>query len=152
MVQLNELKLTYLPKQIDFKHDMFEATIRNSKDIFTACRHLFSDATISLFEEFIILLLNRSNKIIGFSRISSGGVSGTVVDAKMVFMTALKCSPCSSLVLLHNHPSGNLKPSQQDINLTKKLVKAGKLLDIDVIDHLIISTCGFLSFADEGLM
>lgn len=102
-------------------------------------------------EEFWILLLNRANKVISKKQISQGGVSGTVVDAKIVFKEALACL-ASSIILAHNHPSGNLKPSQADLDLTKKLKQAGKTMDISVLDHLIITDQGYLSFADEGLI
>lgn len=102
-------------------------------------------------EEFYIILLNRANKVLGWYKVSEGGMSGTVVDPKLVFSIALK-SLASSLVLAHNHPSGNLKPSNEDINLTKKLKEAGALLEIPVLDHLILTTDGYFSFGDEGMM
>lgn len=102
-------------------------------------------------EEFWILLLNRSNRVIAREQISRGGVAGTVVDAKMIFKKALEVL-ASSIILCHNHPSGNLKPSQADLAITKKLKKAGESLEISVLDHLIISELGYFSFADEALM
>jgi DNA repair protein RadC len=102
-------------------------------------------------EEFWILLLNRANKVIGKKQISSGGVSGTVVDAKVVFKEAIE-QLASSIILSHNHPSGNLKPSQADLDLTKKLKAAGKTMDIAVLDHLILTDKGYFSFADEGFL
>lgn len=102
-------------------------------------------------EEFWILLLNRSNTVTSKYRISTGGVSGTVVDAKMVFKTAVE-NLASSIILCHNHPSGNLQPSQADIDLTQKLKKAGVTLDCLVLDHLIIGRKGYYSFADEGML
>lgn len=102
-------------------------------------------------EEFWTLLLNRSNLVIKKQLISSGGVSGTVADPKMIFKTALS-ELASSIILIHNHPSGNLKPSQQDINLTKKMSEAGKLLEIPVLDHIIFTNESYFSFADEGMM
>ena len=102
-------------------------------------------------ESFAVLLLSRANKILGLSWISLGGVSGTVVDAKIIFQIALK-TLASSLLILHNHPSGQLIPSQADLNITKKIKDGGKLLDIDVLDHLIITSEGYYSMADEGVM
>jgi DNA repair protein RadC len=102
-------------------------------------------------EEFWILMLNRANKIIGKHPVSQGGIAGTVVDAKMVFKPAVEHS-ASSVILCHNHPSGNLKPSNEDIKLTKKLQDAGTNLDVKVIDHIIVSDSGYFSFADEGLL
>lgn len=122
--------------------------VSSSQDAFAAIASLIIDLP---HEEFWILLLNRANKIIGRERISSGGVAGTVVDAKVVFRKAVQQLACS-IILAHNHPSGNLKPSQADKNLTEKLVNAGKAIDILVLDHLIISSEGYFSFADESLM
>lgn len=102
-------------------------------------------------EEFWILLLDRSNKVLARRRISQGGVSGTVVDAKQVFQVALEYL-ASGIVLCHNHPSGNLQPSQADIDLTEKLKQAAVFLDISVLDHLIIAETGYFSFADEGFL
>lgn len=106
---------------------------------------------IELLEQFKILLLDRSNACIGVSDISTGGLNGCIVDARIVFSTALKAR-ASAIVLSHNHPSGNLTPSKQDIDLTRKFVQAGKLLDIDVIEHLIVTPQSYYSFADSGLL
>lgn len=102
-------------------------------------------------EEFWVILLNRANRLIKKEQISSGGVSGTVADPKIIFKAALD-QYASSIILVHNHPSGNLKPSQADINLTKKMKEAGKLLEIPVLDHVIFSDEGYLSFADQGML
>jgi len=124
--------------------------ITNSKDSESVFREIWSDS-MELKEEFYILLLNRANKVLGWYKVSEGGMSGTVVDPKLIFSTALK-GLASSIILSHNHPSGNLKPSEQDIILTKRLKQAGELLEIPVLDHLILSNEGFYSFADEGMM
>jgi len=102
-------------------------------------------------EEFWIILLNRANRLIKKEQISSGGVSGTVADPKIIFKAALE-QYASSIILVHNHPSGNVKPSQADINLTKKMKEAGNLLEIPILDHIIFSNEGYLSFADESLL
>ncbi len=102
-------------------------------------------------EEFWILMLDRSNKIIERQNISKGGVSGTVVDARLIFKSAIE-NLASGIILCHNHPSGNNKPSQNDIDLTRKLNDAGKLVDVKVIDHIIISGSTYFSFADEGML
>lgn len=122
--------------------------IRSSSDGYQAIAPILIDLP---HEEFWILLMNRSNYVIGRELVSSGGVSGTVVDAKMVFRKALEKSGTTSIILCHNHPSGNLKPSNADIVLTKKLKKAGEFLDMIVFDHLIVSERGYFSFADEGM-
>ena len=97
------------------------------------------------------MLLNRGNKVLETISVSSGGLTGTVADVRMIFEHAIK-SKATSIMLCHNHPSGNLSPSQMDIDLTRKLVKAGETLDIKVLDHLIIGENKYYSFADEGMM
>lgn len=102
-------------------------------------------------EEFWVLLLNRANKVLAKSRISMGGLSGTLVDPKLVFKTALE-NKASALVLAHNHPSGNPKPSEADLKLTIKIKNAADLLDITVLDHLIFTDTGYYSMADSGVL
>lgn len=102
-------------------------------------------------EEFWVLLLNRANRVIRKSQISQGGVAGTVADPKIIFKLALD-DLASGVILAHNHPSGNLTASQADLDLTKKLKEAGKLLDIQVLDHIIVAGQKYFSFADEGMM
>jgi DNA repair protein RadC len=104
-----------------------------------------------LHEEFWILFLNRANMIISKRQISSGGMAGTVVDPKIIFKAALD-EKASSIILCHNHPSGNINPSEEDKKLTKKITEAGKVLEIAVLDHIIVAHSGFFSFADEGLL
>ena len=119
------------------------------------CYALFLDSwnknTIELQEEFKILLLNRANNVLGIYNLSRGGTTGTVVDAKLVFSVALKCN-ASSIIIAHNHPSCNLTPSEADKTITNKLKQAGKLLDIALLDHLIVTKDNFYSFLDEGLL
>lgn len=100
-------------------------------------------------EEFWVLYLSRSNKIITSEQISKGGVSGTVVDVKIIFKPAL-LNLASAIILCHNHPSGNLQPSNEDLNITKKCVEAGRYLDIQVLDHIIVTHNGYHSLADNG--
>lgn len=102
-------------------------------------------------EIFVVLFLNRANKIRHQEIISSGGLTGTVADPRLIFRKAIE-QDAVSLILCHNHPSGNLRPSKADEDLTKKVQEAAKLLDIRVIDHIIVSQDGFFSFADEGLL
>lgn len=106
---------------------------------------------IEFVEQFKVMLLNRAHKVLGIYELSSGSVSGTVADPKLVFVAALKAN-ASSIIIAHNHPSGCLNPSQTDINLTKKLKDGGKLLDIAVLDHVIVTNEGHYSFADEGML
>lgn len=112
---------------------------------------IWNEDKLDHVEESVVLLLNRANEVLGWAKISIGGISGTMIDPKVIFQLALKAN-ASSIILSHNHPSGNLKASGQDIALTKKVKEAGKLLDIDMLDHVILTTEGYLSMADEGLM
>jgi DNA repair protein RadC len=122
-------------------------TIVSSKDAYNIMRRLLVDLN---HEEFWIILVGRSQKVLAKELISKGGLSATVVDPKVIFGMALQ-HQSTGIIMVHNHPSGSLKPSQDDLHLTKKLSEAGKLLDIKVLDHLIISDNGFYSFADEGV-
>ncbi len=102
-------------------------------------------------EEFWVLLLNRNNLVIDKLMVSKGGLTGTIIDVRLILKTALEKLACS-IILCHNHPSGNLKPSQADKDITTKIKEAGKHMDIPVFDHLIIANDAYFSFADEGLI
>ncbi len=121
--------------------------IRSSRDAYNVIAPMLIDLA---HEEFWILLLNRSNHVIGRANISIGGTAGTIVDAKIIFKKALEMQ-ASGLILCHNHPSGSLQPSQADISVTRKLKQGGTYLDINILDHLIVSEKGYCSLADEGL-
>lgn len=125
--------------------------IGGSSDINELVRHYWNDATLELQEQFKIVLLNRANCVLGIVDISTGGIAGTVADPKLMFAAALKAA-ASSMILVHNHPSGNLNASQADIDLTKKMKEGGRFLDISVLDHIILTRERYFSFADEGLM
>lgn len=120
--------------------------VKSSEDVF---HYMRADLMDLAYEEFWILLMNRANKIERKIRISAGGVSGTIADPKVIFKHALE-NLASSLILVHNHPSGNIKPSDADIILTKKMCEAGRFLEIPVLDHVIICQQNWYSFADEG--
>lgn len=122
--------------------------ITNSRDAYDALAPLLTDLH---HEEFWLLLLNRNNEVFARERLSSGGMSGTVVDIKLVFKAAIDAR-AAAFIAVHNHPSGNLKPSQEDLNLTKKLQQTGQIMDLPLLDHLIVSQRGYYSFADEGMM
>ena len=122
--------------------------IVSSRDVFNRFSGRLSDLQ---HEEFWILLLKRSNHVLAEIKISSGGLSGTVADPKLIFARALALR-ASAIVLIHNHPSGNSKPSVADRNLTKNLCRAGGFLDLPVVDHIIIAGKDFVSFADEGFL
>jgi len=143
--KVSEIKLSYKTK---FKASE-RPQIKTSQTAADILRSVWSD-DIGFIEEFNVLLLNRANRVLGVVNISKGGVAGTVVDAKIIFSAAiLACA--SSLILSHGHPSGNLKPSQADLDITKKLKKAGEVLDIAVLDHLILTTEDYYSMADNGV-
>ena len=124
------------------------AKISSSNDAYEVLKPHLMDLP---HEEFWIILLNRANQVMKCERISSGGVSGTVADPKMIFKVALE-NLCSAIILAHNHPSGNLTPSQADKDLTKKLREAGNYLDVPILDHIIFTDKVYLSFADDGLL
>ena len=123
-------------------------TITCSRDICQLVRPALQDLP---HEEFWVILLNRANVVMRQEKISSGGVAGTVADPKLIFKQALE-NLASSIILVHNHPSGNRQPSAADISLTKKLKEAGNFLDLPILDHLIYTDNGYYSFADEGLL
>lgn len=122
--------------------------VQSSRDAFTIMQPMVGDIG---HEEFWILLLNRSNKLIRALRTSQGGISGTVTDIRMILKSAILHS-ASSMVLCHNHPSGNLKPSRADMDITKKMNEAAGIMDIKVLDHIILADTDYFSFADEGLL
>lgn len=124
--------------------------ISGSYDAYKVLKTMWSDQ-IEYVEEFVILLLNRANRVLGAVKISKGGISGTVADAKVIFQAALVAS-ASNIILCHNHPSGNLKPSSADIRLTNNLVELGRKLELHVLDHLIITLDNYYSFVDSGLI
>ncbi len=125
--------------------------ITSSADAAEVLRCKWKKNRLGFVEEFKVLLLTRSNQVLGIVSISQGGLSGTVADPKLIFAAALKAS-ASSILLAHNHPSGNLKPSEADIRLTRKLKEAGQFLDLPVLDHIILTQESYFSFADEGLL
>ena len=120
--------------------------ITSSRDAYELMAPLLADLEV---EQFWVVFLNRANKVIGKKQISAGGIVGTIADPRVIFKEAIT-SGCVSLILFHNHPSGNLNPSAADVNVTDNMRQAGKILEIGVLDHIIISAEGYYSFADEG--
>ena len=127
---------------------LFRDKVAGSRDVFELFHAEMADLQ---YEQFWTLLMNRANRVIKKVNISEGGISGTVADPKKIFKMALDHN-ASSMILCHNHPSGNIQPSEADIRLTKKLKEAGLLLDLPVLDHLIFGTDSYFSFADEGMI
>jgi DNA repair protein RadC len=145
---INEIKISYV-------HRVKAVNWPRVSSSRTAAEVLFENwdnDTIAVYESFKILLLNNSNQIKGIYQISQGGITGTLVDMRLLFAVALK-SLSVALILAHNHPSGTLKPSQADRNITRKIKTAAEVLDLKILDHLILNPDGeYYSFADEGIL
>jgi DNA repair protein RadC len=146
-MKLPEIKLTISFDKKVKKSELIQ--IKSSKDSADLFRTIFNSDTMDWLEECIILCLNRANKVVGFYKLSSGGTTGTVVDPKVVFTIALNCA-ASAVIIAHNHPSGALRPSSADLQITNKLVAGGKLLDVHVLDHIILTDDSYYSFSDNG--
>lgn len=142
----NEVQLSYSSGQsnADLKK------ITSSKDAYSIFLLIWEEP-LELLESFYVLFLNKANKVLGYRCISKGGVTGTVVDPRCIFQAALLVN-ASAVILAHNHPSGALTTSDADVAITKKITEAGKFLDIAVLDHLIMTSESYFSFADEGLI
>ena len=145
--EVAEINLSYKSK---VKPSM-RPKIECSKDAEKVLRQIWNPDQLEFVQEFKTLLTNRANKVLGVLDVSHGGIVGTVADPKVIFACALKAAACG-IILAHNHPSGNLTASQADIDLTKKLSAGGRILEITVLDHTIITSESYFSFADEGLL
>ena len=139
---ISEYSLKYTKSEIQ------KTKITTSESAYSVIKKFYFD-DINIYESFFILLLNKANNTTGFAKISQGGTAGTVVDIKIIAKYAVQ-SLSSSVIICHNHPSGNIKPSEADINITKKIKDALLLLDISLTDHIIITENDFYSFADNG--
>ena len=125
--------------------------IQSSRDAFELLLHYWEEDKMELLEAFKVLFLNRANRVLQLLSVSTGSISGTVADPRLILAPALKLGTCA-MILSHNHPSGNLKPSKADEELTQKIKNGAAYFDIKVLDHLILSAEGYYSFADEGLL
>lgn len=143
---LSEIQVSYKPGLTSST-----TTITNSQNAYEIFKSLFPADTISLQEQFVVLYLNRVNRLIGSYQLSKGGITGIIADVRLILSVALK-TLATGLILAHNHPSGNLKPSEVDIQLTKKVKQATKLMDIEVLDHMILTDGRYFSFTDEGIV
>lgn len=132
------------------KTEFKKAKLRSSQDAAEYIKLFYFD-DIEVFESFFLLMLNNSNNTIGYAKISQGGITGTVVDVRILAKYAVD-SLATSVILAHNHPSGNLRPSQADRDITNKIKNGLALLDITVLDHVILTVNGHFSFADEGIL
>lgn len=145
LMKVSEIKVSYSnrnPKKVK---------VTNSQIIYGVLIDHWDHDIIEYQEELKVVFLNKANIVLGIYEMSKGGISGTIVDNRIILGVALKCN-ASSIVVAHNHPSGNLNPSDADKTVTKKLKDACKLLDIEFLDHLIITKLGYYSFNDEGIM
>jgi len=141
-----EVKLTYSNKVKASER----LAIKQSKEVYTFLRdYVFNPETIEFRESFKLVLLNGANKILGFSTISDGGLNSTIADVRMIMQAAL-LSNASAMIIAHNHPSGQLHPSEEDKFLTNKIKSASDVLNIKLLDHVIVTSEGYYSFADEG--
>lgn len=145
--QVAEIQLTY---KSNVKPSL-RPKISGSMDAYNVLLDSWDDNKLELIEQFKVLLMNRANKVLGIFEVSTGGIAGTVADPKLIFVAAIKGAACG-IILAHCHPSGNLTPSQADIDLTRKIKEAGKLLEIQVLDHIILTSEKYYSFADEGIL
>lgn len=143
MSNIPELTLKYKTGEIK------KVQVHSSKDAADYMRQMFDEDTIEACESVVVVYLNRKNNSIGWFKVSQGGISGTVIDVRLVLATALKCL-ASGMIMCHNHPSGNTDPSESDQKITQKLKEAGATMDIQLLDHIILTPDGsYYSFADE---
>ena len=148
MSRVKEIKISYNGKIKNSKYDTIKSSSNAAKLLFDT----WNKDTIELYESFKVVLLNNSNKVKGIYEMSSGGITGTLVDIRILFAIALK-TLSTAIIITHNHPSGKLKPSEADNSLTQKIKKAGDVLDIKLLDHIIITPNGsYYSFADESMI
>ncbi len=143
--EVSEIQVSYKPnKNIDLK-------ITTSFDAVQIIRKFWNEETIEMQEEVKVILLNNSNCVLGIYNLSKGGITSSLVDVRLVLSVALKCL-AQGIILVHNHPSGNLKPSSSDLDIVKKLKDSCKIIDITLFDSIIITKESYMSFADDGLL
>ncbi|MFT3908271.1 MAG: JAB domain-containing protein [Ferruginibacter sp.] len=140
-----EIEVSYKPANSK------KVVIKSASDAFTELIKFFDQDTISLKEKFMVMYLNRGNKVLGVFQLSDGGITSTVVNIRLILSVAVKIAAVN-LIFCHNHPSGNLIPSTADKEITCRIIEACKLLDIKVLDHLIITGNDYYSFAENGLL
>lgn len=141
--RVGEVELTYKPTTNN------KCRIMTSEDAYRILLPTFKEGTITYKEYFKILFLNQANEVLGYTLISEGGLTDTTVDVRIIFQAALLTNSVA-IVLAHNHPTGNLRPSKEDIDITKRIKDAAQIMRIRILDHIIISDTDYYSFADEG--
>lgn len=143
--EVSEIQVSYKPNK------MVTSKIATSFDAVQIIRKFWNEETIEMQEEVKVILLNNSNCVLGIYNLSKGGITSSLVDVRLVLSVALKClSP--GIILVHNHPSGDLKPSSADLDIVKKLKEGCKIIDITLFDSIIITKESYMSFADDGLL
>lgn len=143
--KVGEVKLSYKPKNIS------KYKVTSSEDAYKYLLSTYKKGTICYKEYFKVLFLNQANQVLGYTLISEGGLTETTADVRLIFQAALLTNSVA-LILVHNHPSGNLRPSPEDIRLTKQVREASNFMRIKILDHIIISDTGYYSFTDEGML
>lgn len=143
--KVGEVKLSYKPKNIS------KYKVTSSEDAYKYLLSTYKKGTICYKEYFKVLFLNQANQVLGYNLISGGGITETTADVRLIFQAALLTNSVA-LILAHNHPSGNLKPSPEDIRLTKQVREASNFMRIKILDHIILSDTEYYSFADEGML
>ncbi len=146
-LQVTEVELVYRNKSKASERPI----VKTSKDAYNIFFSTWDQDKIELQEQFRVMLLDRKSSVLAVTTLSTGGLSSCIVDLKLAFATAIK-GLASSIIIAHNHPSGNLKPSAEDQSLTTKFATAGKLLELPLLDHIIVTNEGYTSFCDEGLL
>lgn len=143
--QVSELLVSYST------HIVSAQKISNSRETYSLITNYWNLDTIEMLEEVKVILLNKANKVLGIFDLSKGGICSSIIDVKIVLSIALK-TLASGIIIVHNHPSGNLTPSKADIDITQKLKSACDIMEILLLDHLIITKEDYFSFADDGLL
>jgi len=136
---------------LHYVNDGMNEPIKNSQEVTDMLRNNWEPGTLEAHESFYLILLNRANRVKGIVLHSKGGLSGTVIDTRTLLAAALLAFSCN-IIVAHNHPSGNIQPSDADIKITEKINKAAELCEIKLLDHIIITRENYFSFADEGLI
>jgi DNA repair protein RadC len=145
---IGEFEISYKSKPGNEESKKRMAT---SQDIYELLQKIYNSDTFGWIESFVLICLNRANRCTGFYKVSQGGITGTVADPRVILQVALMAN-ATSIIISHNHPSGNLQPSRSDEDITQKIKQAAALLDIRLLDHIIVSEDGFYSFTDNGLI
>lgn len=147
LTMVSEVELIYRSRILPSQRPL----IRRSQDTYNIFRANWDRDKIEFVEQFKVLYLNRANRVLAINQLTTGGITGTVADPRLIFVTALKLN-ATALILCHNHPSGNLSPGETDKALTEKIKNAGNFLDVQLLDHIILTSESYFSFADEGLL